>query len=139
MLYPKEVIDITSAWIEGDVKAKQWLQEHNFEELVQLKEAVSRHAKPFEYLLANKFVILAAFVNAVWDDKKAFKMLMDQKAFQWAAMANYINGDDNAVLFLKKAKLDHYLQLAHKIKTKIQREGDEGTNFFGSGPYRVDK
>ena len=139
MFYPKEVIDMTKAWVDGDKGAKVWLQEHNFEELVQLKDASSRHAKAFEYLLVHKYTVLAAFVNAVWDDKTAFKMLMDHKAFHWAAMANYINGDDKALVFLKKNKLDHYLQLAHSIKTKIQREGDEGTNFFGSGPFRIDK
>jgi hypothetical protein len=135
MLYSKEVITRLSAWIEGDNASKRWLQENNFEELVQLKDAVSRHSKPFEYLLVHKLVILAAFVNAIWDDKKAFKLLMDHKAFHWAAMANYINGDDNAALFLKKNKLDHYAELAHKIQAKIRREGDENTNFF-SGPFK---
>ncbi len=139
MNYPKEAISMTSAWVEGDTRAKQWLLDHNYEELVQLKDAASRHPKAFEFLLVKKILVLAAFVNAVWDDKKAFKLLMDQKAFQWAAMANYINGDDNALLFLNKNKLEHYAELAHKIKTKIQREGDEGTNFFSSGPFRVEK
>ena len=137
MLYPKEVIQHLSAWIEGSTNSKHWLQEHNFEELVQLKDAISRHSKPFEYLLVHKFIVLAAFVNAIWDDKKAFKLLMDQKAFLWAAMANYINGDDNAAMFLKKNKLDHYAELAHKIQAKIRKEGDEGTNFFNSGPFKM--
>jgi hypothetical protein len=137
MLYPKEVIQHLGAWIEGSTSSKHWLEQHNFEELVQLKDAISRHSKPFEYLLVNKFIVLAAFVNAIWDDKKAFKLLMDQKAFHWAAMANYINGDQNAALFLKKNKLDHYSELAHKIQAKIRKEGDEGTNFFNSGPFKV--
>ena len=137
MLYPKEVIQHVSAWIEGSTAAKTWLQEHHFEELVQLKDAVSRHSKPFEYLLVHKHIILAAFVNAVWEDQKAFKLLMDQRAFHWAAMANYINGDDKAALFLKNNKLEHYADLAHKIQAKIRREGDEGTNFFNSGPFKV--
>lgn len=138
MLYPKEVIEKTSLWIEGDVKAKLWLQQNNFEELVQLKNAVSRYPKAFEYLLVHKHIVLAAFVNAVWEDKKAFKLLMDKKEFLWAAMANYINGDDNAATFLNKNNLKHYAELAHKIQAKIRREGDEGTNFFGSGPYKKD-
>jgi hypothetical protein len=137
MLYPKEVIQHLNAWIDGSNNSKHWLQEHNFEELVQLKDAVSRHSKPFEYLLVNKFIVLAAFVNAIWDDQNAFKLLMDQKAFHWAAMANYINGDDKAALFLKKNKLEHYAELAYKIQAKIRREGDEGTNFFNSGPFKV--
>ena len=102
MIYSKEAIVKTRAWVEGDLKAKQWLQDNQFEELVQLKDAASRYPKAFEYLLVHKHLTLAAFVNAVWDDSKAFKLLMDQKAFQWAAMANYINGDDNAAAFLKK-------------------------------------
>ena len=136
MNYSKEAIEKTAAWVEGNPSAKLWLQQNNHEELVQLKDAASRHAKPFEYLLVHKHLVLAAFVNAIWDDKVAFKLLMDQRAFQWAAMANYINGDDNAALFLKKNKLDHYLQLAVVIQAKIRREGDEGTNIFSSGPYK---
>lgn len=139
MLYSKEVIEKTSAWLEGDTRAKHWLQQNNLEELVQLKDAVSRFPKAFEYLLVHKHVILAAFVNAIWDDKKAFQLLMDKREFHWAAMANYINGDENAALFLKRNKLEHYAQLAHKIQAKIRREGDEGTNFFGSGPFKIEK
>ena len=82
-------------------------------------------------------MVLAAFVNAVWEDQRAFKLLMDQRAFHWAAMANYINGDDKAELFLKKNRLEHYLALAHAIQAKIRKEGDEGTNFFNSGPFKV--
>jgi hypothetical protein len=137
MLYPKEVIQHLNAWMDGSGQSKRWLQEHNFEELVQLKDAVSRHSKPFEYLLVNKFLVLAAFVNAIWDDQTAFSLLMEQRAFHWAAMANFINGDDNAALFLRKNKLDHYLELAIKIQAKIRREGDEGTNFFNSGPFKM--
>ncbi len=136
MIYSKEAIVKTRAWVEGDLKAKQWLQDNQFEELVQLKDAASRYPKAFEYLLVHKHLTLAAFVNAVWDDSKAFKLLMEQKAFQWAAMANYINGDDNAAAFLKKNNLEHYAQLAHVIQAKIRREGDEGTNIFKSGPYK---
>lgn len=136
MIYSKEAIVKTIAWVEGDLKAKQWLQDNQFEELVQLKDAASRYPKAFEYLLVHKHLTLAAFVNAVWDDSKAFKLLMEQKAFQWAAMANYINGDDNAAAFLKKNNLEHYAQLAHVIQAKIRREGDEGTNIFKSGPYK---
>ncbi len=128
---------MTAAWVEGDTRAKQWLQDNNFEELVQLKDATSRYPKAFEYLLVHKHIVLAAFANAVWEDQKAFKLLMDQKAFHWAAMANYINGDDNAAAFLKKNKLEHYAELAHKIQAKIRKEGDEGMNFFNSGPYKV--
>jgi hypothetical protein len=137
MLYSRETIQHLIGWIEGSNSSKQWLQQHNFEELVQLKDAVSRHSKPFEYLLVNKFIILAAFVNAVWEDKNAFQLLMDQKAFHWAAMANYINGDENAAKFLKKNNLDHYAELAFKIQAKIRKEGDAGTNFFNSGPFKV--
>lgn len=137
MLYPREVIQHATKWIEGSEFSKHWLQQHNFEELVQLNDAVSRHAKAFEYLLVHKHVVLAAFVNAIWEDPKAFKLLMDQKAVVWAAMANYINGDDKAGLFLKSNKLDHYLILAHTIQAKIRKEGDEGTNFFNSGPFKV--
>lgn len=136
MLYSKEIIERTTQWVEDDVHAKHWLQQHQLEELVQLKDAVSRHAKAFEYLLVNKHLVLAAFVNAVWEDKKAFQLLMDQKAVVWAAMANYINGDDRAAAFLKNNKLEHYAQLAHVIQAKIRREGDEGLNFFKSGPYK---
>ncbi len=137
MHYSKETIEKTSAWMEGSNNAKQWLQDNKFEELVQLKDASSRHAKAFEYLLVHKHLTLAAFVNAIWDDPKAFKLLMDQKEFHWAAMANYINGDDNAGGFLKKNKLEHYLQLAHVIQAKIRKEGDEGSNIFNSGPFKV--
>jgi len=137
MLYPKEVIQQLNAWIDGSNSAKLWLQQHNYEELVQLKDATSRHAKAFEYLLVHKHVILAAFVNAVWDDKTAFKLLMEYKAFHWAAMANFINGDDKAAMFLKKNHLEHYAELAFKIQAKIRKEGDASTNFFNSGPFKV--
>lgn len=136
MNYSKETIIKTSAWVAGDERAKQWLQDNNFEELVQLKDAVRNFPKAFEYLLVHKHIILAAFVNAVWEDKKAFKLLMDQKAFQWAAMANYINGDDNAAVFLKKNHLEHYAELAHKMQAKIREDGDRGSNIFNSGPYK---
>jgi hypothetical protein len=137
MFYSKEAIQHLSAWIEGSQNSKHWLEENNFEELVQLKDAISRHAKPFQYLLVHKFIVLAAFVNAIWDDPKAFKLLMEQKAFHWAAMANYSNGDENAAVFLKKNNLGHYADLANKIQSKIRKEGDEGTNFFNSGPFKV--
>ncbi len=136
MLYSKEVIEKTTAWVEGDIKAKLWLQHHNLEELVQLKDAISRHAKAFEYLLVHKHLVLATFVNATWEDKKAFKILMDKKEFLWAAMANYINGDDKAAIFLNKNNLKHYAELAHKIQAKIRREGDEGTSIFSGGPFK---
>ena len=55
----------------------------------------------------------------------------------WAAMANFINGDEKALLFLKRNKLDHYAELAARVQAKIRREGDEGTNFFNSGPFEV--
>jgi hypothetical protein len=137
MLYPKHVINELNQWIEGNEDARDWLESNGYEELVMLKDAVSRHAKPFEYLLTNKFVILAAFVNAIWEDDKAFRLLMDQKAFHWAAVANYINGDDKAGNFLKQNRLEHYLQLGHLIQQKIRQEGDEGTNFFNSGPFKI--
>ena len=136
MLYPKEVIEKTAAWIEGDSAAKKWLQNNGYEEMVQLKDAASRYPKAFEYLLVHRHIVLAAFVNAIWDDKKAFKLLMDKKEFHWAAMANYINGDDNAAIFLHKNNLKPYAELAHKIQAKIRKEGDAGTNFFNSGPYK---
>ncbi len=137
MHYPKEVIEIASDWIDGKEEAKNWLLKHNLEELVQLRDAVSRWPKPFEYLLVNKHIILAAFVNAIWEDKKAFQLLMDQKAFHWAAMANYINGDERAGDFLRKSKLGHYADLAIRIQAKIRKEGDENSNFFNSGPYKA--
>jgi hypothetical protein len=139
LLYSKEAIDKTSAWIDGDIRAKQWLQENNFEELVQLRDAASRYPKAMEYLLANKHLALAAFVNAVWDDKTALHLLMEKKEFHLAAMANFINGDDKAALFLKKNNLGHYAELAFKIQAKIRREGDEGTNIFNGGPFKVEK
>jgi hypothetical protein len=137
MLYPKEAILHLNAWIDGSTNAKLWLQENNYEELVQLKDASSRHSKPMEYLLVNKFIVLAAFVNAIWDDPTAFKLLMDQKQFHWAAVANYINGDDKAAMFLKKNNLEHYAELGFKIQAKIRKEGDAGTNFFNSGPFKM--
>lgn len=138
LVYPKEVIEITSRWIEGDTSAKDWLQKNKYEELVQLRDAASRYPKAFEYLLLHKHLILATFVNAIWEDKKAFKILMDKKEFHWAAMANYINGDDNAAMFLHKNNMKHYAELAHKIQAKIRKEGDEGTSIF-SGPFKVQK
>ncbi len=137
MNYSKEAIEKTGAWVEGDLGAKKWLQDNRFEELVQLKDACSRYAKALEYLLVHKHIALAAFVNAIWEDQKAFKVLMDLRAFQWAAMANYINGDDEAAVFLKKNKMENYAELAHKIQAKIRKEGDAGTNFFNSGPFKV--
>ncbi len=138
LLYPKDIIEKTIAWIEGDTRAKEWLQKNNYEEMVQLKDAASRYPKAFEYLLLHKHLVLAAFVNAIWEDKKAFKILMDKKEFHWAAMANYINGDDNAAMFLHKNNLKHYAELAHKLQAKIRKEGDEGTGIF-SGPFKVQK
>ena len=137
LIYNKEVIDKTTEWIEGSNNARLWLLKNNYEELVMLKDAVSRHSKPFEYLLIHKHLVLAAFINAVWDDKKAFKLLMDQKEFVWAAMANFINGDDDAAGFLQNGKLGHYLRMASVIQEKIRREGDEGTSIF-SGPIKSD-
>lgn len=139
MLYSKEVIDITSEWIQGDSRAGQWLHEHHFEELVMLKDAVSRHAKAMQYLLVNKHISLAAFVNAIWEDPAAFKLLMTKGNYHWAAMANYINGDDKAAIFLNKNHLKHYAILAQRILEKIRKEGDEGSNIFNSGPYKIEK
>ncbi|MES2138983.1 MAG: hypothetical protein V4511_04705 [Bacteroidota bacterium] len=139
MLYPKEAIEKAGAWMEGDGRAKAWLQESNYEELVQLKDAVSRYPKAFEYLLINKHFVLAAFVNSIWDDKKALKLLMDKKEFFWAAMSNYINGDENAHVFLIKNNLKHYADLAHKIQAKIRKEGDDRTGLFNSGPFKAEK
>lgn len=128
---------MATAWVNGDPQAERWLNNNGYPELVHLKDAASRYPKAFEYLLVHKHIILAAFANAVWEDKKAFQLLMDQRAFHWAAMANYINGDDKAAAFLKKNKLEHYAELAHKILQKIRKEGDEGTNVFNSGPFKM--
>lgn len=137
MNYPKEAILILCDWIDDDPAARDWLQKNNYEELVQLKDAVRRFAKSFEYLLAHKHTILAAFVNAVWEDKNAFQLLMDKKAFHWAAMANYINGDDKAALFLKNNNMEHYAKLAHTIMMKIQEDNNAGSTIFSSGPYKL--
>jgi hypothetical protein len=135
LLYPKEVIDKTGAWFQGDVHAKEWLTRNNYEEMVELKDAISRYPKSFEFLMVNKHIILATFVNAVWDDKKAFQILMEKKEFHWAAMANLINGDEKAAIFLNKSKLGHYAGLAVKIQEWIRKEGDKGTSIFNSGPF----
>ncbi len=139
LLYPKEIIQKTAAWFEGDVHAKNWLNQNNFEELVELKDAISRYPKAFEFLLVNKHIILATFVNAIWDDKKAFQILMDKKEFHWAAMANFINGDEKAQQFLAKSNLAHYAELAFKIQAYIRKEGDKGTSMFNSGPFKLEK
>ena len=125
--------------VEHMLKIEEIQQEISHTAPAQLRHFLERrsYAKAFEYLLVHKHFVLAAFVNAIWEDKKAFQLLMASKAFVWAAMANYINGDDNAAMFLKKNKLEHYAELAHKIQAKIRREGDEGTNFFNSGPFKV--
>lgn len=138
LVYKREVIDKLAEWVEGNASAKLWLQNNNFEELVQLKDAVSRYPKAFEYLLIHKHTVLAAFVNAVWDDKKAFELLMNKKEFIWAAMANFINGDENAAVFLRKNNLGYYIHLAAVFQTKLRKEGDAGTSIF-SGPFKVDK
>ncbi len=140
LIYPKEVIQETIDWILNSEKAKNWLQQNKYEELVQLKTAaigLEGYKKALEYLLVKKHLVLAAFVNAIWEDKKAFSLLMEKKEVHWAAMANYINGDDKAMIFLKNNKLDHFAQLAHVIQARIRKEGDENTNFFNSGPYKM--
>jgi hypothetical protein len=136
-LYPKEVILILCDWMDDDINARDWLKKNNYEELVELKDAVRRFAKSFEYLLTNKHMALAAFVNAVWEDKNAFQMLLEKKEVHWAAMANYINGDEKAALFLKKNGLEHYAKLAHKIMMKIQEDNNAGSTIFNSGPYKL--
>lgn len=139
LVYPKEVIDKTGAWFLDDVRAKEWLERNNYEEMVELKDAIGRYSKAFEFLLVNKHVVLATFVNAVWDDKKAFKILMDKKEFHWAAMANLINGDEKAKMFLDKSNLRHYAELALKIQERIRKDGDKGTSLFNSGPFKLEK
>ena len=67
--YPKEVIQKAAAWFEDDIRAKDWLNSFNYEELVELKDAIGRYPKAFEFLLVNQHVILAAFVTGVWADK----------------------------------------------------------------------
>ena len=139
LVYPKEVIEKTGAWFLDDVQAKEWLLRNNYEEMVQLKDAVGRYPKAFEFLLVNKHVILATFVNAIWDDKQAFKILMEKKEFHWAAVANVINGDEKAKMFLDKNNLRHYTQLALKIQERIRKDGDKGTSLFNSGPFKLEK
>jgi phosphoribosylformimino-5-aminoimidazole carboxamide ribonucleotide (ProFAR) isomerase len=136
-LYPKEVIEKTNAWMEGDSHAKQWLSQNNFEELIELKVASLNNTKAIEYLLVHKHFILAAFVNAIWEDKKAHRLLMDKKEFHWAAMASFINGDVKAAGFLEKNNLKHYAELAQKIQANIRKDIDKRSNFFNSGPYKV--
>lgn len=139
LLYPREIIQKTAAWFDGDQIAKEWLNQNNFEELVELKDAISRYPKAFQFLLVNKHFILATFVNAIWDDKKAFQILMDKKEFHWAAVANMINGDTKAKEFLEKSNLVHYANLAIKIQGYIRKEGDKGTSIFNSGPFKIEK
>ena len=45
----------------------------------------------------------------------------------------YSNG-----LFLKKNNLAHYAELAHRIQARIREDGEKGTNFFNSGPFKID-
>lgn len=139
LLYPKEVIEKTGAWIEDNTLAKEWLLINGYDELVELKDAVRRYSKAFEFLLFNKHVILATFVNAVWNDKKAFQILMEKKEFHWAAMANLINGDEKAQEFLNKSNLNSYTNLALKIQARIRKDNDKGSNIFNSGPYKAEK
>ncbi len=139
LLYPKEVIKKTEAWFEDDAQAKKWLENNNYEELMELKDAIGRYPKAFEFLLVNKHLVLAAFVNAVWEDTKAFQLLMDKKEFNWAAMANLINGDEKAKIFLNKNNLSLYANLALKIQAKIRRDLDKGTGLFNSGPFKLEK
>ncbi|MCC6691070.1 MAG: hypothetical protein IT235_06010 [Bacteroidia bacterium] len=140
MNYPKEAIENLTKYIDtNDTLAFNFLIQHNYKELTLLKEGVSRDLKCLEWLLVNKHFILAAFINAVWEDAKAFDLLLQKKAFHWAAAANIINGDENAILFLKKANLEHYINMALKMQSKIRREGDEGMNIFKLGtpsPYK---
>lgn len=139
LLYPKEVIEKTGIWFEDNNLAKDWLIINGYEELVELKDAMRRYSKPFEYLLLNKHVVLATFVNAVWNDKKAFQILMEKKEFHWAAMANLINGDVKAQEFLNKSNLNAYTNLALKIQAKLRKDNDSGTSIFNSGPFKMEK
>jgi hypothetical protein len=139
LIYPKEAIEKVGFWFEEDTRSKDWLNSNNYEELVELKVAVGRYPKAFEFLLVNKHVVLAAFVNAIWDDKRAFQVLMEKKEFHWAAMANLINGDVNAKQFLDKNNLAHYAVLALKIQARIRKDGDKSTSFFNSGPFKLEK
>lgn len=101
-------------------------------EFIATLDAVRDDKKAFQYLIANKHVILAAFVNAVWDDEKAFQFLMKAKAFEWAAVANIINGDDKAEDFLKKIKKENYVLLAHAIQSRIHEDGDYNVSPIGA-------
>ena len=91
--------------------------------------------KAMEYLLVNKHVVLAAFVNAVWEDGKALRMLMDKGEPIWAAMANIVNGDKGAVMFLQNHKLPTYVKLAQAIQKKIRSNNDKKSSIFSSGPF----
>ena len=112
-------------WAEG---CSEWLATPGFSQ----PPAAPVHAP---VLFAGPFTLPSHTRNP--GEISAFKLLMDQKAFVWAAMANFINGDEKALLFLKRNKLDHYAELAARVQAKIRREGDEGTNFFNSGPFKV--
>lgn len=137
LLLPKEVIQKTCAWMDGDPAAMQWLRAHKYEELVTLRDASQNNIKAIEKLLIQKHYVLAAFCNAIWEDKKALQMLLNKKEFVWAAMSNFINGDEKAAVFLEKNNLKQYLILAIKIQKQIQIENDKRTNFF-SGPFKTE-
>ena len=130
-IYSKAVIIEFTAYV--NTADQTYLKENGFVELMAVLSAIRGDDHALHFLLKSKQIELAAFVDAVINENKsAFKLLMARKCIVWAAVASIINGQDNAAIYLNRAALNQYIELAEAIKLILKDDKRKrGSGMFG--------
>ena len=131
-MYNRETITHLTKLIGGNDESRQWLLKNNFTELVLLHYAIGGYDKALKELSDKKYYEVAAFAHALQGDVKAFHWLAENKKFIWAATLNVINKKKDAELWLRRYKLDYYVELAITIRNEIE-SADKGDIFAWFG------
>ena len=122
--------------IEGEESSYQWLLKNNCRELAALFDYLMEdNTEAMNWLIFNKYHVIAAFLCAIDNHAKSFAFLGHCKAFEWAATIGILrNGkSDNGFLWLKKSNLIHFINLGLAIKSAIySRKNGFGGIGFGS-------
>lgn len=133
MKYTVEDIRALSKWINNDTKAFNYLMEKGYRELVLIKESLEGRDEVEKWLFENNHKILASFLDAVSGNLSAAKFLVKNEPIL-AATAGMVNGDKMAEAWLRKNKLDHFVELGKAIIDKFNGEKMDFSVLY-KGPF----
>ena len=127
MEYTVKTIRHLTKLILGDDTSRDWLQKHNFPELILLHFSIEGNDEALKKLIQSKHVEIAAFAQAVLDDKQAFNALAKNKKYTWAATVKVAYKDKKAEEWLLRYDLAHYAALGRAIGQKLKEQSGNDT------------